>query len=122
MFYPYQKKENILLNGSYCKNFNYERLLWSKKETVFWKQGFKILQNIDDRMTLSSQVRRLPDPVTLKISQEEAGIPSKQLEDPEKVDTNDVLPDISQFPGFLWYIVYLSSVFFYDMFYINVII
>ena len=48
---------------------NNERLLWSKKEkTVFWKQGFQILQNIDDRMTLSSQVKRACDPVTLKTS------------------------------------------------------
>ena len=38
-----------------------------KNETVFWKQGFKILQNIDDRMTLSSQVKRARDPITLKI-------------------------------------------------------
>ena len=93
---------------------------------MFWKQGFKILQNIDDRMTLSSQVKRARDPVTLKISPEEAGISSKQPEDSGKIDTSDVLPDISQFSGFLRYVVCLSSwfvvIFLNDMFYIKLII
>ena len=40
---------------------------WSKdEETVFWKPGFQILQNIDDQLTLSSGVRQVCDQVTLK--------------------------------------------------------
>ena len=98
MFYLYCKKEDMMMNGSYCEKFNNEQLLWSKKEeTVFWKQGFQMLQNIDDRMTLSSQVKRARNPVTLKISPEEAQRSSKQLEEPGKVRTSDKLPDISLF-------------------------
>ena len=56
-----------------------------KTETVFSKQGFKILQNIDNRMALSSQVKRARDPVTLKNNLEEAGKSSKQPEDSKKL-------------------------------------
>ena len=67
------------------KNDN-EQLLWSKKqETVLWKQSFQIFQIIDDRMTLSSQVKRARDPVSLKISPEEAGISSTKQGDSEKL-------------------------------------
>ena len=33
---------------------------------MFWSQGFDILQHIDDRLTLSSQVKRARDQVTLR--------------------------------------------------------
>ena len=33
---------------------------------MFLIEGFDILQHIDDRLTLSSQVRRARDPVTLR--------------------------------------------------------
>ena len=68
MFHPYREKEDIMMNGSYWKNDN-EQLLWSKEEeTVFLKQGSQTLHNIDNRMTLRSQVKRVCDPVSLKIS------------------------------------------------------
>lgn len=97
------------MSGSYWEKLNNERPLWSKgNETVFWKQGSQILQNIDDRMTLSGQVKRARDPVSLKISPEEAGIPSTEPEDSGKVMKSYDAPDIFEFSGFLRYVVFFT--------------
>ena len=67
MFHPFRNKRDIQIEGSYWKKFNYERIKWgNKEETTFLAEGFSILQNIDDRSTSSSKVRRARDPVTLQ--------------------------------------------------------
>ncbi len=35
----------------------------NKEDTVFWKKGFEILQNIQDRSTLEKHVKRARDPI-----------------------------------------------------------
>ena len=67
MFYPCRKKEDLLIEDSHWKKINSERMKWSQKEeTMFLIEGFDILQHIDDRLILSSQVSRERDPVTLR--------------------------------------------------------
>jgi hypothetical protein len=34
----------------------------NKEDTVFWKKGFEIFQNIQDRSTLEKHVQRARDP------------------------------------------------------------
>ena len=36
----------------------------NKEDTVFWKKGFEILQNIQDRSTLEKHVKRARDPIS----------------------------------------------------------
>ncbi len=35
----------------------------NKEDTVFWKKGFEILQNVQDRATLEKYVKRARDPI-----------------------------------------------------------
>ena len=42
----------------------------STKETVFWKKGFEILQNIQDRSTLEKHVKRARDPISITTKNE----------------------------------------------------
>jgi hypothetical protein len=37
----------------------------NKEDTVFWKKGFEILQNIQDRSTLEKHVKRARDPILI---------------------------------------------------------
>ena len=53
MFYPFRMLDDITQDGSYWKLFCSElELFYSDKPTRFWKNGFGILQNIQDRVTL----------------------------------------------------------------------
>ena len=36
-----------------------------KENTIFWKKGFEILQNIQDRDTLQKQMRHARDPICM---------------------------------------------------------
>jgi hypothetical protein len=97
MFYPFRKeeKDKLEIGGSYWTLFDRERIGYFKGEkTVFWKTGFEILQNIDDReMMMQSDKRvRARDPVLMKtkLNEEEA---KKQ----KSTDDRTVIPDISQF-------------------------
>ncbi len=42
----------------------------STKKTVFWKKGFEILENIQDRSTLEKHVKRARDPISINIKNE----------------------------------------------------
>ncbi len=37
----------------------------NKEATVFWKKGFDILKNIQDRSTLEKHVKRARDPISI---------------------------------------------------------
>jgi hypothetical protein len=42
----------------------------NKEDTVFWKKGFEILQNIQDRSTLEKHVKRARDPISITTKNE----------------------------------------------------
>jgi hypothetical protein len=42
----------------------------NKDDTVFWKKGFEILQNIQDRSTLEKHVKRARDPISINTKKE----------------------------------------------------
>ncbi len=42
----------------------------NKEDTVFWKKGFEILQNIQDRSTLERHVKRARDPISITTNNE----------------------------------------------------
>ena len=67
MFYSFRNLGDIFSNGSTGEKINNKRVLWGKNEkTTFLEPGFQILQNIDDQLTMSTEVKRARDPVALK--------------------------------------------------------
>ena len=65
VFYPHRELCDLKMGGSYWTLFaselNNHR---DKNNTSFWKQGFEILQNIEDRMTMDKSSKRATDRVT----------------------------------------------------------
>jgi hypothetical protein len=62
---------DLKYDGSYWKLFHNELERHNNnKETVFWKKGFKILQNIQDRSTLEKHVKRARDPISITTKNE----------------------------------------------------
>ncbi len=58
MFYPFRQLTDLTWEKSYWKKFHQELTNHNKnEETTFWKKGFEILQNIQDRDTLQKHVR-----------------------------------------------------------------
>jgi hypothetical protein len=59
MFYPFRELSDLTCIGeSYWKTFHQELTSHHKKEvTKFWKKGFKILQNIQDQLTLQKNLK-----------------------------------------------------------------
>jgi len=93
MFYPFRTLDDLLTNGSYWTTFDRERKgYFSGTKTVFWAEGFKILQNIEDRMSiqLSKSRVRARDPVQLR-----SVVKSDDKEKKKKKNDGDQAPDIS---------------------------
>ena len=66
MFHPFRRLIDLQNDGSYWRLFHNELQKHIKKEdTVFWKKGFEILQNIQDRSTLEKHVKRARDPISI---------------------------------------------------------
>jgi hypothetical protein len=66
MFYSFQQLNDLKYNGSYWKMFNNElEKHINKEDTVFWKKGFEILQNIRDRSTLEKPLKLARDPISI---------------------------------------------------------
>jgi hypothetical protein len=65
MFYPFRELSDLSCIGeSYWRTFHRELTRHhSKKVTKFWKKGFEILQNIQDRLTLQKHLKRPRDPI-----------------------------------------------------------
>ena len=62
MFYPYRKLGDLKKCGSYWKCFSGELTRYKRdKRTKFWTKGFEIMQNIQDRMTLDTNMKRATD-------------------------------------------------------------
>jgi hypothetical protein len=62
----------------------------NNKETVFWKKGFEILPNVQDRSTLEKHVKRARDPMSITTKNEK---PNKTNSTPIKspVGSSNVL-------------------------------
>ena len=66
MFYPFCQLTELTSKKSYWKKFHRELTKHNNKEnTIFWKKGFEILQNIQDRDTLQKHVRCARDPISM---------------------------------------------------------
>jgi hypothetical protein len=62
MFYPFRQLNDLKCDGSYWKMFHNElEKHINKEDTAFWKKGFEILQNIQDRSSLEKHVKRARD-------------------------------------------------------------
>ena len=57
MFYPFRKLEDLKTNGSYWNTFSNQLKKYIEQNgTKFWKKGFEILQNIQDRLTMDKHL------------------------------------------------------------------
>ena len=66
MFHPFRQLTDLTFEESYWKKIHQELTKHNKNEnTIFWKKGFEILQNIQDRDTLQKHVRRARDPISM---------------------------------------------------------
>jgi hypothetical protein len=66
MFSPFWQLNDLKYDGSYWKMFHNElEKHINKEDTVFWKKGFEILQNIQDRSALEKHVKRTRDPISI---------------------------------------------------------
>ena len=67
MFYPFRELSDLTCIGeSYWRTFHHELTSHhSKKVTKFWKKGFEILQNIQDRLTLQKHLKCPQDPIIM---------------------------------------------------------
>ncbi len=65
MFYPFRELSDLTCIGrSYWKTFPQELTSHHKKGVMkFWKKGFEILKNIQDRLTLQKNLKCPRDPI-----------------------------------------------------------
>ncbi len=64
MFYPFRCLNDLIIEGSYWTKFSQElQRHLDQKITKFSQQGFRVLQNINDRMTLQKQLKHANDPI-----------------------------------------------------------
>ena len=58
MFYPFRQLNDLKCDESYWKIFHndLEKHI-NKEDTIFWKKGFEILQNTQDKSTLERHVK-----------------------------------------------------------------
>jgi hypothetical protein len=79
MFFPFQQLTDLICLGSYRKKVHQELTSCQKKDKKIWKNGFQILQNIQDRLTLQKHVRRPRDPISMKTVNEKPNKTKKRL-------------------------------------------
>ena len=95
MFYPFRKLDDLKKDDSYWKRFEEERTRhFLGQETRFWKAGFEILQNIEDRkmMMQSDKRTRARDPV-----QKATTVNEDEAKRQQNKDDKTAIPDISHF-------------------------
>ena len=65
LFHPYRKLQNLLISDEFWEKF-YTELQHKKEGKIkkFWDSGFKILQNIQDRISLEQSKERASDFIT----------------------------------------------------------
>jgi hypothetical protein len=71
----------------------------NKDDMVFWKKGFEILQNIQDRSTLEKHVKRAQDPMSITTKNKKPfETNSKQTKSPVRsINVIDILDMDKQF-------------------------
>ena len=95
LFYHFRTLDDLKLNGSFWMLFQSElNLHLEGKPTTFWKKGFTILQNIQDRYTLEKKLHRAMDPITLNTKCGGSNVNKPPA--PKDVDEHQ-FPDISEF-------------------------
>ncbi len=86
MFYLFQQLTDLTCLGSYWKKFHQELSSHHNiKDTKFWKKGFQILQNIQDRLTLQKHVRHPRDPISMKTVNEKPDETKKKMNLGQKI-------------------------------------
>ncbi len=91
MFYPFRSLNDLTIEGSYWEKFSQElQRHLERKITNFSKKGFKILQNINDRLTLQMQLKRANDPIYMTTNIEKPNCKNPKID--YQKDDND--PDI----------------------------
>lgn len=71
MFYPLRNLDDIKLNKSHWGLFHQQLTRHQKgKSTTFWSKGFRILQNIQDRITMDNDTKRARDYITATTTNE----------------------------------------------------
>ena len=93
MFYPCRKLSDLKKHGRYWSLFYSQLKCYRKREkTTFWKKGFHILQNIQDRMTLDKNMKRATDFITnVTTCQAPEENKNKQLNTNDDGDIDDIL-------------------------------
>jgi hypothetical protein len=100
MFYPFQQLTDLTCEKSYWTKFHQELSKHNKKEeTILWKKGFEILQNIQDRDTLQKHVRLARDPICMVTVNDKPDEKNKSQNesDIQKRDMKDILQVGKQF-------------------------
>jgi hypothetical protein len=71
LFHPFRQLNDLKTDGSYWRLFCKElKNHINNEDTVFWKKGFEILQNIQDRSTLEKHVKHARDPISITTKNE----------------------------------------------------
>ena len=97
MFHPFRTIDDIQLQGSFWKMYKQQLDMYKSDELrekcTFWVEGFHILQNMQDRITLQKHLSRARDPIVLqtKLTQTDK---KKNL---REQDNESKIPDISDY-------------------------
>ncbi len=71
MFYPLRCLNDLTIEESYWEKISQElQRHLEQKITEFSQQGFRVLQNINDRMTLQKQLKHANDPIYMTTKNE----------------------------------------------------
>jgi hypothetical protein len=94
MFYPFRCLNDLTIEGSYWERFYQElqRHLEQKITNFFSQQRFRVLQNINDRMTLQKQLKRANDPIYMTTKNEKPiSDNNKNKKKPKEINEPDIL-------------------------------
>lgn len=97
-FYPFRQLDDIKKHDSHWNLFYSElKRHRQNRPTKFWKQGFTILQNIEDRKTMLNSDKRAKDEITrfteLKDPDEAGSSQTNFANESDLVDISELLPN-----------------------------
>ena len=97
MFHPFRTVQDIQVKDSFWKMYKNQLDMYKSKDLqakcTFWVEGFRILQNMQDRITLQKHLCRARDPILLQTK-------CKQPENKKNLTNQDkesTIPDITDF-------------------------
>jgi hypothetical protein len=92
MFHPFRCLHELKTDNSYWTKFFHELQKHIKNEdTKFWKKGFDILQNINDRTSFDKEIKRARDPINMQTHAEEISPSKKHMKTVNEKTDNDIL-------------------------------